>query len=97
MIRVPFGRREISPQFLSRTARTVSGGIPLDAPPFFERACVHSVETELIEQMGNGGLGALIITSNHQRATILRPRRLPVGGEFGGVNVIEALTTFEAG
>lgn len=53
--------------------------VALDAPPFFKRARVHDVEAELIEQMGNGSLRTLVVTGNRQRATILRPRRLPVG------------------
>ena len=38
-----------------------------------------------------------IVTGNHQRPAILRPRGLPMGGEFGGVDVIEALHHFGRG
>ena len=59
-------------QLVSRAARTVPGSVALDAPPFLQRARVHCVETELIEQTGNRGLGALVITGNNQRPTILQ-------------------------
>jgi hypothetical protein len=50
LIRVPRGRREVSPQFLSRTAWSVSGCVALDAPSFFKKAGIHHIEAELIEQ-----------------------------------------------
>src|ERR1700674_2214199 len=90
-IRVPPRRCEVSAQLLCRAARTVSWSVALDAPPFFQRASVHRVEAELIEQTGDRGLRTQVVTGNHQRATILRCRRLPIGGECGRVDMVEGL------
>src|SRR5208337_4637289 len=83
LIRVPPGSGEVRAQLLRRAARAVARSVALDAPPFFQRACVHRVEAELIEQTCDRGLRTGVIAGDHQRATVLRPRRPPVGGELG--------------
>ena len=78
-------------QLLRRATRTVAGRVALDAPAFLQRPRVDRVEAELVEQLGDRGLGALVVAGDDQRATILRAGRLPVGRELRGVDVVERL------
>ena len=62
--------REVPPQFVRSTARTVARRIALDAPTLFKRPRINGIEAELIEQTGHGRLGVTIIAGNDQRAPI---------------------------
>src|SRR5512141_2688944 len=89
--RVAFGRGKIPPQFLRRAARSVARRVALYPPSLSERARVDRVEAELVQQMRDRLLGRRVIAGDHQRATILRARRLSMRGELGRVDVIESL------
>jgi len=91
MARVPFGRREVSAQFHRRATRTVARRIALNPPAFLERPRIHRVEAELVEQARDGGLGPSIVAGDDQRAAVLRARRLAVGGELRGIDMVECL------
>ena len=87
---VPLSRRKVSAQLLRGAARTVAGRIALNAPSFPQWARIHRVEAELVQQTGNRGLGLLVVAGDDRSATILRAGWLPVGGERGGVDMIES-------
>ena len=86
---IPLGCRQVSAQFLCRSARTVAGGVALDTPPLSQRACVYRIEAELVEQMGHPGFGIFVVTSNNQRAAILRASWLSVSSKVSSVNLVE--------
>jgi hypothetical protein len=86
---IPLGRRQVPAQILCRSARTVAGGVALDTPPLSQRACVYRIEAELVEQMGHPSFGIFVVTSNHQRAAILRAAWLSVSSKVSGVNMVE--------
>lgn len=73
-LRVSLGRGQISSQFFGIAARSVPGGVALNAPAFFEGAGVDCVEAKLIEQASDGEFGLCIIARNHERAAIRRAR-----------------------
>src|ERR1035441_6582077 len=91
LIRIPLGHRQIPAEFLCRSAWTIAGGIALDAPPLFQRARIHRIEAELVEQMGYSGLRIFVVTSDDQRATILCASRLSVSSKGSGMNMVEGL------
>src|SRR5688572_29532481 len=76
LFRVPLRRSEILAELLRGAARTVSWRVPLDAPPLLQWARIHDVEAELIEQLGDSGLGLVIVPGDHERAAVLRAGRL---------------------
>ena len=88
---IPLGRRKVSTQFLCRSARTVARGVALDTPSLFQRACVYRIEAELVEQMGHSGFGVFVVTSDDQRAAILRASWLSVSSKVSGINMVERL------
>ena len=88
---IPLGRRQVAAKFLCRSARTVAGGVALDTPPLSQRACVYRIEAELVEQMGHSGIGIFIVTSDNQRAAILRASWLSVSSKVSGINMVEGL------
>ena len=91
---IPLGRRQVPAQFLCRSARTIAGSVALDTPSLSQRACVYRIEAELVEQMGHSGFCIFVVTSNDQRAAILRAGWLPVGGKGSGINMVEGLDDF---
>ncbi len=86
---IPLGRRKVSTQFLCRSARTVARGVALDTPSLFQRACVYRIEAELVEQMGHSGFGVFVVTSDDQRAAILRACWFSVSSKVSGINMVE--------
>ena len=48
LVRVAFCRRQIPTELLGGPSRAIAGRVALDAPSFSERAGVHDVEAELI-------------------------------------------------
>ena len=51
----------------------------------------------MIEEAGNRGLGLSIVPGNDQRATVLGARRAAVGGELGGMDMVEGLDDLRGG
>ena len=88
---IPLGRRQVPAQFLCRSARTVAGRVALDTPPLSQRSCVYRIEAELVEQMGHAGFGIFVVTSDDQRAAILRACWLSVSSKVSGINMVEGL------
>ena len=86
---IPLGRRQVPAKFLCRSARTVAGGVALDTPPLSQRACIHRIEAELVEQMGHAGFSIFVVTSDDQRAAILRASWLSVSRKVSGINMVE--------
>ena len=91
LICISLSGRQVPTQFLCRSARTVAGGVALDTPPLSQRAGVYRVEAELVEQMGHSGFGIFIVTSDDQRAAILRTSWLSVSSKVSGINMVEGL------
>src|SRR3954467_4457632 len=88
---VPFGGREISTQLFSVPAWAIPRRVALNAPSLLERSGVHRIESELVEQPGDGCLRSRIVAGYHQCAAIGSARRQSVSCEFGGVDVVEGL------
>ena len=76
---------------VGRPPRTIPRSIRLDPPAFLERAGVHRVEPELVQQAGHRRFGLAIVAGEHQRAAIRRRRRLRVRRQGGGVDVVEGV------
>ena len=93
---MPLGCCKVSAQFLCRSARTVAGGVALDTPSLSQRACVYRIEAELVEQMGHSGFGILVVTSDDQRAAILRASWLSVSSKVSGINMVEGFDDLRA-
>ena len=72
-------------------ARTVAGRVALDTPAFSQRARVYRIEAELVEQMGHAGFGIFVVTSDDQRAAVLRASWLSVSSKGSGINMVEGL------
>jgi hypothetical protein len=49
------------------------------------------VEAELVEQILHRSLGVKVVARDDERAAVLRIRRLPVGSELRGVDMVERL------
>jgi hypothetical protein len=62
-----------SAKLLCVATRSVAWRITLDAPAFFERPHIHSIEPELIDQSGHRFFGILVVASNYQGPAIARP------------------------
>src|SRR5438034_2464794 len=94
LVCVPLRRGKVLTQVLRRAPRAVSGSITLDTPPLPQRARIHRVEAELIEQTSDRHLGPWIVPGDDQRAAILRASRLAIGGQGRGVDMVESLDDF---
>src|SRR4029434_5150661 len=57
----------------------VDRGVPLGAPVLSERADIHGVETEAVEELGDRLLGCGVITGDRQRRPV-RAARWPCQG-----------------
>ena len=93
---IPLGRRQVPAQFLRRSARTVAGGVALDTPPLSQRACVYRIEAKLVQQMSYRGFDIFVVTSDDQRAAILRASWLSVSSKVSGINMVEGLDDLRA-
>lgn len=56
---------------------------------FFQRACIHRIEAELILQLGDYGFGLRVIARDHVRASVRRSSGLCMLGHMRGLDVIE--------
>jgi hypothetical protein len=71
LVRVAFCRRQIPTELLGGPARAIAGRVALDAPSFSERAGVHDVEAELINETADGRFRRLVISRDDQTIPIV--------------------------